>query len=414
MLCDQGIYGNVYEHMGKSKLNKISWGIADILLACYVTAELLYEHSRVSQLFLALFCLSVIWVMIQHGKYHLGLFFFCYGGLIIWGVLCAFAGWTIDREVALDMVRTMIIDLVYLFLLYQYLALRSNLAVPMRVIQIAAVMAFIGIVIITWPEVLTDRIGRQYGYMPNVISTLMETGFIFSVYLFFEKKKWYDAAAACCFFGVILLTGSRRGMAVAVLFAVFAILWHNREHLLRTVLILIGAGIVLCAICFVVPKLKVLVWDRMAKVIRMLLGSGKDGSANSRIVFLREAVPHIKDHPLTGLGMNCFYLVETAHHTYSHNNYIELLLSGGIPALILFYAPVVHMLILGIKRIKESSGARLALYILFRLIITGIMVVSYYERQELFLIIFAMALLRNVKGGSGIPLLKSKKEVSLK
>lgn len=395
--------------MENRKLDRISWGIADILLACYIAAELLYEHSRFSQLFLALFCLSVIWIMIRNSRYFLELFFFCYGGLIIWGVVCAFAGWTIDREVAMDMIRTMIIDLVYLFLLYQYLMLRSDPETLMRVVQIAAFMAFIGIVIITWPEVLTDRIGRQYGYMPNVISTLMEAGFIFSVHLFFEKRKWHDAAAACCFFGMILLTGSRRGMVVAALFAVFAILWHNREHLPRTILILIGAGAVICVLCFVVPKLKVLVWNRMARVIRMLLGSGKDGSANSRIVFLREAIPHIKDHPLTGLGMNCFYLVETANHTYSHNNYVELLLSGGIPALILFYAPVVHMFIRGIKRIKESNGVKLALYLLFRLLITGIMVVSYYERQELFLVIFAMALLGKAEGGSGIPLLNSKK-----
>ncbi|MBQ1771481.1 MAG: O-antigen ligase family protein [Clostridia bacterium] len=395
--------------MENSRLNRISWGIADILLACYIAAELLFEHSRVSQLFLALFCLSALWIMIRNRRYYLELFFFCYGGLALWGAVCAFAGWTIDREVALDMVRTMIIDLAYLFLLYQYLVLRSDLETPMRVAQIAAFMAFIGIVIITWPEVLTDRIGRQHGYMPNVISTLMETGFIFSVHLFFEKKKWYDAAATCCFFGMILLTGSRRGMAVAVLFAVLAILWYNREHLLKTVLILVGAGALICVICLVVPKLKVLVWDRMARAVRVLLGTGKDASANSRLFFLGESVPIIKDRPLTGLGMNCFYLVEAKRNTYSHNNYLELLLSGGIPALLLFYAPVVYMFVRGIKRIKESNGARLAVYLLFRLLITGIMVVSYYERQELFLIIFAMALLRKAEGGTGMPLLKREK-----
>ena len=107
--------------------------------------------------------------------------------------------------------------------------------------------------------------------------------------------------------------------------------------------------------------------------------------------------------------MNCFYLVEAMRNTYSHNNYLELLLSGGIPALILFYAPAVHMFVRGIRRMKESNGARLALYLLFRLLITGIMVVSYYERQELFLVIFAMALLRKAEGGTGIPLSKCKK-----
>ena len=397
--------------MENGKLDRISWGIADILLACYIAAELLYEHSRFSQLFLALFCVSVIWVMIRNGRYFLELFFFCYGGLIIWGAVCAFAGWTIDREVALDMVRTMIIDLVYLFLLYQYLMLRRSTETPMRVVQIAALMGFIGIVIITWPEVLTDRIGRQAGYMPNVISTLMETAFIFSVHLFFEKKKWFDAAAACCFFGMILLTGSRRGMAVAALFAVLMILWHNREHLLRTVLILVGVGAAVCVLCLAVPKLKILVWDRMAKAVRMLLGTGRDASANTRLFLMKESIPLIKSRPLTGLGMNCFYLVESIRNTYSHNNYLELLLSGGIPALVLFYAPVVQLFIKGVKRMKESSGARLALYLLFRLLITGIMVISYYERQELFLVIFAMALLRKAEGGTGItiPILPVKK-----
>ena len=237
---------------------------------------------------------------------------------------------------------------------------------------------------------------------------MMETGFIFSVHLFFEKRKWYDAAASCCFFGVILLTGSRRGMAVAALFAILVILWHNRKHLLRAVLFLIGAGAVLCLLCFVVPKLKTLAWDRMAKAVRMILGTGTDGSANARLVFIREALPFIKDRPLTGLGMNCFYLVETKYRTYSHNNYLELLLSGGIPALLLFYAPILNLFVRGIKRLKESTKSRLALYLLFRFFITGIMVVSYYERDELFLIIFAMALLRRSVGSVGIPFIRRK------
>ena len=395
--------------MKKSKLNRISWGTADILLACYLTAELLFEHTTVSRLFLAFFCMSIIWILIQNRRHYLDLFFFCYGGLIIWGSICILAGWTIDRKVALEMVRTLIVDLAYMFLLYQYLMLRSDLETPMRMVQLAAFMAFAGIVIITWPEVLTDRIGRQHGYIPNVISTLMETGFIISAHLFFEKRKWYDAAASCCFFGVILLTGSRRGMAVAALFAILAILWYNRKHLLRAILILIGASAVICVLCFVVPKLKTLAWDRMARAVRMLLGTGTDGSANARLVFIRESLPFIKDRPLTGLGMNCFCLVETKYRTYSHDNYLELLLSGGIPALLLFYAPIANMLAGGIKRLKKSNGARLALYLLFRFFITGIMVVSYYERDELFLIIFAMALLRRSDESEGMPFKRRKK-----
>ncbi len=86
------------------------------------------------------------------------------------------------------MVRTLIVDLAYMFLLYQYLMLRSDLETPMRMVQLAAFMAFAGIVIITWPEVLTDRIGRQHGYIPNVISTLMETGF-FSLSICFSKNE---------------------------------------------------------------------------------------------------------------------------------------------------------------------------------------------------------------------------------
>ena len=103
--------------------------------------------------------MSVIWILIRNGTHYVELFFFCYGGLIIWGGICALAGWTIDRKVALEMVRTLTFDLIYIYLLYQYLTLRHDLETPMRVVQIAAFMAFAGIVIITWPEVLTDRIG---------------------------------------------------------------------------------------------------------------------------------------------------------------------------------------------------------------------------------------------------------------
>ena len=104
------------------------------------------------------------------------------------------------------------------------------------------------------------------------------------------------------------------------MFAILAILWYNRKHLLRAFLILIGAGAVLCVLCFAVPKLKALAWDRMARVVRMLLGNGTDGSACARLVFLKESIPFIKERLMTGLGMNCFYLVEAKYRTYSHNN----------------------------------------------------------------------------------------------
>lgn len=61
--------------MKKSKLNRISWGTANILLACYITAELLFEHTTVSRLFLALFCMSIIWILIQNRRHYLELFF---------------------------------------------------------------------------------------------------------------------------------------------------------------------------------------------------------------------------------------------------------------------------------------------------------------------------------------------------
>ena len=397
--------------MKKLFSEKNRWLITDVFLACYVVAELLFEHSTISRVFLVLFCASMIGILILKKELYFDWFFPFYAGLAVWGAFCSLAGFAMDKGIAMDMVLTIVINLVYLFILYQYFMLRDDLEQPFRFFMLAAVASLIGLIIISWPDVLTRRLGEEAGYMPNVISTLFETAYAFALYLFMKKKKWYDAALLLLFFVSILLTASRRGIASAAFITIVYVLWINRKHFWKTILILFGIAAVGCVLCLVVPKLKELAWDRMVKGIKAIFTFNtsvqEDGSARLRAFFLREALPQIKEHPFTGIGMDCFYTIEQ-RGTYSHNNYIELLVSGGIPALILFYIPVVRTLIRGLKGSGRSDGAKMAVCLVIRLLITGLMVVSYYERPELLILVVAMALVERANGKK--PLLLRKKE----
>lgn len=102
-------------------------------------------------------------------------------------------------------------------------------------------------------------------------------------------------------------------------------------------------------------------------------------SAYLRSFFINESIDVIKQNPLDGIGVrnSKYYLVPPNYKakgldvgTYSHNNYIEIMLSGGIYTFLLYYIPIlIAMYILRKKRRYSNLANYLFLLGLYKFFI---------------------------------------------
>lgn len=105
---------------------------------------------------------------------------------------------------------------------------------------------------------------------------------------------------------------------------------------------------------------------------------------------IEDAMILIKKRPWLGYGLNSFRYMD-ARELYSHNNYVELLFSGGIPMLAVYYLMHLWMLIKSLKLmfIKNKPAMDVAVFcVLVMMLVNDIGMVSYYSKYFITLQMF--------------------------
>ena len=115
----------------------------------------------------------------------------------------------------------------------------------------------------------------------------------------------------------------------------------------------------------------------------------KESSTETRMDFIRLGWQQFLESPIWGNGIGCAgYAMqeEYGYVTYLHNNYIEILASGGIIGFFLYYTPYFVLLISFLKRIVHNREKDPILLISFSLLITKLVshfgTVMYYSKIE--------------------------------
>jgi len=109
-----------------------------------------------------------------------------------------------------------------------------------------------------------------------------------------------------------------------------------------------------------------------------------DSSFRSREIMRQTGSELFRDHPFRGHGLDTFRTFPGSFGTWSHNNYIELAISGGIFSVLIFYSYHLKSLFSLWTRGKDHLGMMLFTFILY-LFINDFMAVSYFARSFLFM-----------------------------
>ena len=111
----------------------------------------------------------------------------------------------------------------------------------------------------------------------------------------------------------------------------------GRKHFIRNALIVALILIIAVYAVFNVEFLYDSIGYRMEGLVNMVTGEGEvDASSKVRVNMVDEALQLWQDKPIFGNGIDMFKKL-SSYHTYSHNNYAELLCGVGIFGFCIYY-----------------------------------------------------------------------------
>lgn len=120
-----------------------------------------------------------------------------------------------------------------------------------------------------------------------------------------------------------------------------------------------------------------------------------DRSSYLRIMMIQCGINWFKSRPILGYGISNYSIlfaktpinIYGTGGTYSHNNYIELLVCTGIIGFIVYYS--IYMIVIRKLAVKKNETAYLLIAILIMFLVTDISRVSYYSVHNLLFVTLA-------------------------
>lgn len=240
----------------------------------------------------------------------------------------------------------------------------------------------------------------------NYIGLITAISSLLSVYLYYAtgKKTRILPIISVFFILITLLTGSRKAFILIVLVLGLTLIFHHKNKILiRTGIVLLVTTLVIIIILNNDILYNVL-GERIIELYKTVLGiETTDYSYIYRINYLTKGYDYFMSRPLQGYGINSFstlYFNEYGINVYSHNNYIELLVSFGLIGFVIYYSMyliIIHKLI---QKINTTSFMRFKYVFILSLLITLLIIefslVSYnlFFIQLLLLISFKIAFIK--------------------
>lgn len=336
---------------------------------------------------LALFLIFLIWInfLFIRKRLFFNNFIILYGLFLFISIVSAF--FAINIETSLEKVKTLVILNILVFSLINYIDSINKVKKLISYFIIAGFIASIYILLTSDFSQLT-RYGADLGNV-NAIGLLIGFSTIFCFYFLIEERKLWLLPILFLMFTVILLTGSRKAFMFILLCLTLVTLSKLKKGIASKVkTIIIASSIIMIALylIFNIPLFYEIVGYRMNNLLLFINGETvNEGSVYIRANMIELGYSLFIDRPFTGYGIDNFrHLYGGAFGTYSHNNFIELMVGTGIFGLVTFY--LTHLVILkDLLVVSKGKNYKTLAYVFGSIIIAYIILsvglIYYYDKQ---------------------------------
>ncbi len=214
---------------------------------------------------------------------------------------------------------------------------------------------------------------------------------IFLLYFVFIKKRKHilNIILTLIFYIMIIFTGSKKGFIFGSvsLFLMYLFNIKNKKKFFCSFFVIFGIILVFYDDFIHIPIVYDILGKRMEYMINSFLGRGEvDISTIERISMISDGFEYFSNKAFLGHGISTYYKL-SPYGTYSHNNYIELLVGVGIFGTVVYYFIYIYNLILSFKVLKKQNYIIVPSCILSVVLpILGVALVSYDSRMYNFIL----------------------------
>lgn len=300
--------------------------------------------------------------------------------LILFFVFQIARGLAVNMEGATDRVVEMIINLIWGYFIYRYFRERS-IKTAFWVLWVALAFLAAFQIIVTGGH-LRDEVTN---FNVNSLGLLCGYAVGFALYMYFTEKKLRYLPVAALFFFIVILTASRQALIAVLIPSILILINKNKKNRFFRALLVLLVAFLLIEMMLTIPVLYNTVGYRIENAIQGVFnGSSDEESMHNRMMHYEQAMELIKKKPFFGYGLNAYQQL-TGSTVYSHSNFMEILLAGGIVGFTLYYLPFAYMLI----RLLFKKDKNLLTHLLIGVIATQVFeeyfLVSYYRHFTMIL-----------------------------
>ncbi|MBQ7329959.1 MAG: O-antigen ligase family protein [Oscillospiraceae bacterium] len=362
-----------------------------IVLSFYFTRNVLCSIMMV-----VFFGYTIFQQCVRNKKTPVSFFIVGFLVFILYGAVNILIGNVVNPQVSRTMVVSLFWNFLMLYSIVQYVYMKNDIQQVLKITELGMFTAAVVVVLLSWKTITEGRLGVSIEINSNMLAMLCVYGLILSMYLrrigkYTRGVCWFRIAFYTL---VVLLSGSRKGLIMIAVGVAVIQLFVDRRRLLKSVLITATAVAAVYILIMNVEVLYNIIGTRVESLLELLAeGSTEEGSLNSRQRLIKIGWSYIKEKPWTGYGYGSFWtfprvLAISGDNigVYSHNNYVELLTGGGIIALVLYYIPMIYLLVKLFKRTSMDISMPYLLAILVSKLAIEYAYVSYNGRTDTYIL----------------------------
>lgn len=306
--------------------------------------------------------------------------------------------YAIDKIIALNKVKTLILIYVVMFFLANYISTYKKIDKILNCFIYSGVFASLYIIKNSDFSVI-NRYGDVLGNQ-NQMALIIGVSVIMCLYMIINKKGYKYIIFIIIMVPTILLTGSRKGIFFLIFNLIFIIYLNNRKKIknwVESIFLIIGLIGLLLYLVYNIPFFYEILGTRLDSLILSINGQGVgDASIKMRSYMITFGLESFYKEPFCGYGIDNYRVLvgkAIGQYTYAHNNFIELLVDVGALGFMVYYSTHLILIKQMLKSIKIYNNK--TIYYMFLGIVISLVLLStgmvYYDDKQFSLILALMS-----------------------